>query len=147
MLTVQNSKRRSLDERSVGAGLNPCQVIVVDDDPDVRESLSLLLQAHQYRVVAAVHGRDALDQILGGYVPHVMLLDLDMPVMDGFQVLAELRKNRKCDPIRIIILSALRDQRIWALGVHDYLTKPVDVPVLLSAVAAQWTLHPERQIH
>jgi CheY-like chemotaxis protein len=113
----------------------------VDDDPDVRESLSILLETHGYQVHSAVHGADALRQLVAGYVPDVMVLDLDMPVMDGFQVLDELRKHQGWSGIRIIMLTALRDSRIWALGVHDYLTKPVDVTALLSAVETQWSIH------
>jgi CheY-like chemotaxis protein len=117
-----------------------CRVLVVEDDQDVRESLSILLERHSYAVSAAVHGEDALERFRAGYRPHVMLLDLDMPVMDGFRLLEEIRKDPDWGEVRIIILSALRDSsRIRELGVHDYLTKPVGVATLLRAIETQWS--------
>jgi CheY-like chemotaxis protein len=124
-----------------------CKVFVVEDDSDVRESLSTLLRTHEYRVASAVHGKDALSQLSAGYTPDVILLDLDMPVMDGFQVLAELRKNPIWMGVRIVIVSALRDDRIWALSAHDYVTKPIDVTTLLGSIAAQCAeAHRDRSI-
>jgi CheY-like chemotaxis protein len=107
----------------------------------------MLLSTHEYRVASAVHGQDALSQLSAGYTPDVILLDLDMPVMDGFQVLAELRRNPLWMGVRIVIISALRDDRIWALSAHDYLTKPLDVTTLLGSIAAQCAeAHRDRRV-
>jgi CheY-like chemotaxis protein len=125
--------------------LETCRVLVVEDDEDVRESLATLLERHSYTVAAAVHGVDALERFATGYRPHIMLLDLDMPVMDGFRLLDEIRKDPGWGEVRIIILSALRDSaRIRALGVHDYLTKPIAVTALLQAIETQLSILRDR---
>ena len=108
------------------------RIMVVDDDPDFREALIACLEREQYEVVAAANGQLALELLQWGIVPSVILLDLMMPVMSGW----ELRRHQLADPalasIPVIVMSA--DPRSAQLadspGVHAVLTKPVDIDEL-----------------
>lgn len=87
--------------------MTPCTVLLVDDDPDVRESLKDAIEASgHYSVATAENGRDALDQIAQGPQPDVILLDLKMPVMDGPTFHAELRSQPRYDDTAVIVVSA-----------------------------------------
>jgi CheY-like chemotaxis protein len=107
-------------------------VLVVDDDPDCRDSIVCWLDHAGYRVVAATDGRTALDLLHYGVVPDVIMLDLRMPVMDGWS----FRRHQRADPrhasIPVIVVSA--DLGASELegepGVHDVLPKPVEFEVL-----------------
>ncbi|RYC29329.1 response regulator [Lichenibacterium minor] len=80
-------------------------VLVVDDDPNVRERLRATLERQGWTVVEAVNGRDALVKVMHG-PPRAILLDLNMPVMDGFQFLHDLREKPGCGDIPVIVFSA-----------------------------------------
>ena len=80
-------------------------VLVVDDDPSVRERLRSTLERQGWSVVEAVNGRDALTKVMHG-PPRAILLDLNMPVMDGFQFLHDLREKPGCADIPVIVFSA-----------------------------------------
>src|SRR5229473_1846814 len=81
-------------------------VLVVDDDPDILQTLGLCLSSEGYRVLMAANGKEALD-ILDREHPSVILLDLMMPVMDGWQFVAEL-EHRGWRDVPLLILSADR---------------------------------------
>lgn len=108
--------------------MTPKHVLVVDDAADNRGLLAQLLRRDGYRVSEASDGREAL-ATLEADPPDLMLLDLMMPVMDGFQVLAHL-EARKGPPLPVIVVtaSAEREARLMALerGAHEFLTKPID---------------------
>jgi CheY-like chemotaxis protein len=104
------------------------RIMVIEDDPDFREALISCLEHEQFDVVAATNGRAGLELLKWGVVPRVILLDLMMPVMDGW----EFRRHQLADtalaPIPVIVMSA--DPRARRLadcgGVHAVLPKPVD---------------------
>jgi CheY-like chemotaxis protein len=79
--------------------------LVVDDDPDGRDALAQILEAHGYTVRQAENGRVALD-LIAQRLPRVMLLDLEMPVMSGWEVLESLERASALLTIRIVVLSA-----------------------------------------
>jgi CheY-like chemotaxis protein len=81
------------------------RVLVVDDDPDVRTVLGRMLERAGYRVTEAEHGRDALDRIAQS-PPDLVLLDLMMPEMDGFEFLDELRRGERGRGIPIVVITA-----------------------------------------
>ena len=99
---VRWDKLRSVMERFRDA---EGDVLVVDDDPSVRERLRTTLERQGWSVVEAVNGRDALVKVLHG-PPRAVLLDLNMPVMDGFQFLHDLRGQPGCTDIPVIVFSA-----------------------------------------
>jgi two-component system, chemotaxis family, chemotaxis protein CheY len=111
-------------------------VLVVDDDPGVLEVLDLALSAEGYRVVLARNGREALDQAAEAN-PSLMLVDLMMPVMDGWQFVRACRQQGLAQQTPVIILSAARnvEQSVRDLGVQAVIAKPFNLDHLLDLVA------------
>jgi two-component system chemotaxis response regulator CheY len=109
-------------------------VLVVDDDPDILQTLGLCLSSEGYRVLMAANGKEALD-ILERERPSVILLDLMMPVMDGWQFVAELDHRGQRD-VPLLILSADRSVQGHAqqLRASGHLAKPFDLEELLGKV-------------
>ena len=109
-------------------------VLVVDDDPDILQTLALCLSTEGYRVVMASNGKEALD-LLGKEKPACILLDLMMPVMDGWQFVAEI-EGRGMRQAPLLILSADRSVQGHAMKLRAdaYLAKPFDLDDLLGKV-------------
>ena len=103
-------------------------VLVVDDDQDIRESLVEILTEEGYEVSSACNGAEALEQI-DRATPDVMLLDLMMPVVNGWEVLETLRLRGTHPKLPVVILSALEAQ-----GCAGYIQKPIRLPKLLALI-------------
>ena len=104
-------------------------ILVVDDDSRLRESVILLLRDAGYPAKGAANGREALE-IAGDDPPSLILLDLMMPVMDGWQFLAERAKHRATRDAAVVLLSGMAFIRD-APGVAGFLTKPIRTESLL----------------
>jgi CheY-like chemotaxis protein len=112
-------------------------ILVVDDDDDVRATLSVVLEEEGYGVQVASNGREALDWLLGHEAPRMILLDLMMPVMDGWAMLDELTHLPTLGGVPIVVLSAADERTVVAKpDVVGYLSKPVDLRELLQAIDA-----------
>ena len=115
-------------------------ILIVDDSHAVRETVAVALAAEGYDVITAEHGKKAL-QLLMTQRPDLILSDLNMPVMGGFQLLEEIRSRPGLAPIPFIFLTssdAQEDiQRGRTLGIEDYLIKPFDLHELVSVVNAR----------
>ena len=117
-------------------------VLIVEDDPDMRESLQHFLEAHGYPVVAASHGKEALEYLGRSPRPSMVVLDMNMPVMDGNRLLTTRRGDDLLRTIPVVILSAAlvgmspRDRALYAssYGVAAFLGKPADPRQVLEAV-------------
>ena len=120
------------------------KILVVDDDPDIQDALTMILEARGYEVVTASDGVEGLAN-LKAESPDLMILDLLMPKMDGFSVLKELQDPRwsKYRSIPILVLTSVREEasrRRYELetglemGVDDYVEKPMPPEVLLERV-------------
>jgi CheY-like chemotaxis protein len=111
-------------------------VMVIDDSVDIRETVGMIIEGRGYRVVLAEHGRDALDRIRDGRLrPAAVVLDLQMPVMDGWAFLAAQRDEPLLADTRVIVASAdrlLRDG--WPANVCAVLQKPTAMFLLLAAL-------------
>jgi CheY-like chemotaxis protein len=118
--------------------------MVVDDDPDMRDALQMILESGGYTVVTAEDGERCLAK-LKEEQPDLLILDLLMPKMDGFEVCKALKDPRyaKCGNMPIIILSSIQEgvsQRRYELetgvqlDVDDYVEKPIESSVLLERV-------------
>ena len=111
------------------------RLLIVEDDPANRDLLRRRLEREGHRVWEAENGRQALDQLETG-VYDLMLLDVIMPKMDGYEVLAQLKRNPLHRDLPVIMISALDETqsvvRCIEMGAEDYLAKPFD-PVLLRA--------------
>lgn len=86
-------------------------VLLVNDDPDASDALGCLLEYEGYRVESAEDGRQALQKLKAGLDPSIILLDLIMPVMDGYQFRAEQLKDGALAAIPVIVFSAAADAR------------------------------------
>ncbi|MFL5807727.1 MAG: response regulator, partial [Roseiflexaceae bacterium] len=112
------------------------KVLIVDDDVRNIFALTSVLERHQMQIVYAENGRDALDQLQSTPDVNIILMDVMMPEMDGFETMRAIRKMRKYRHLPIIALTAKamkgdREKCIEA-GASDYITKPVDTEQLLS---------------
>lgn len=115
---------------------NSKRIFVVEDDLHIRESLTEVLEIEGFNVVSAVNGQEALDMLRNGEKPDLILLDLMMPVKDGFQFKAEQEVDPIMSKIPVIIMSANGNMSAKKeLGlVKDYLKKPIDLDSLLSTI-------------
>ena len=122
----------------------PQKILVVDDDPDILEAISMILESQGYNVVTARDGEQGL-ATLKAEKPDMMILDLMMPKMDGFAVCKELQDPRwaKYKDIPILILTSVREEASrrryeletgLELDVDDYVEKPVSPDTLLERV-------------
>jgi CheY-like chemotaxis protein len=112
------------------------EVLIAEDDDDVRDNLALLLELRGYKVAKAANGRQALDLLVRAGAPCLLLLDLMMPVMDGWQLRAELLKDPLLARIPVVLLSGMADvdKAAQHLAAVEYLNKPVDLKKLYSLV-------------
>jgi two-component system OmpR family response regulator len=105
------------------------EVLLVDDDPDIRGMLAFTLDDYGFTVREAEDGAAAI-AALEERAPDIMVLDLMMPVLDGFGVLAVMRERGLAPNTRVLILSAKVDERAmvrtYELGANDYVSKPFD---------------------
>jgi DNA-binding NtrC family response regulator len=109
-------------------------ILIVDDDEGTLESLGGLLALEGYPVEKARNGREALEKLAAGNAPPALiLLDLKMPVMDGWQFLTERTKDAGSSEIPVVLLSGL-PYIPNAPGVADFLSKPIDATRLLACV-------------
>jgi chemosensory pili system protein ChpA (sensor histidine kinase/response regulator) len=112
-------------------------VMVVDDSLTVRQVTGRLLARHGYQVLSAKDGVDALEQ-LGETIPDVMLLDIEMPRMDGFDLARNIRADQRLARIPIIMITSRtaekHRQHAMAIGVDHYLGKPYDEEQLLACI-------------
>jgi len=113
--------------------LSCASILVVDDDPDIRSSLTEILDNEGYRVAGARNGREALEYLGRRTLPSLILLDMIMPEMDGWLFRREQQKRPDLASIPVVILSSHGDVRDAALllGVADYLRKPLRLDSLL----------------
>lgn len=120
-----------------GAAQRERTVLVVDDDPEIRNMLRISLALEGFRVECVADGASALEAVENKQ-PDVMLLDIMMPVLDGYSVMKHLHEAPDAAPMPVIILSAKAgDEDLWEgwrCGVDSYITKPLDLDVLLSEI-------------
>ena len=111
-------------------------VLVVDDDPAMRRTLSINLRARDYDVETAGDGRSAL-QVVDERMPDVILLDLGLPDLDGVSVLTQLRSFTRV-PVIVVSARSESDDKVEALdlGADDYITKPFSIEELMARVRA-----------
>jgi CheY-like chemotaxis protein len=119
------------------AAVSHCPVLIVEDDADLREMMAQLLALEGFAAATVANGREALEYLQDHHDrPHVILLDLMMPVMDGW----EFRRQQKADPaladLPVIVLSALDAARAEDVRAEAFLKKPLDFDRLVQLVRA-----------
>lgn len=119
---------------------SPC-VFIVDDDPDIREVVHLVLEARGHRVVEAADGAEALARLAKEENCRVILLDLMMPGMNGWEFRAAQRKDPRIKDIPVLVLSGVRElaTQVEDIDADAVLQKPVDLTQLLQEVEERST--------
>ncbi len=116
------------------------RVLIVDDEPKLRNILARVLAEKNYEVEVAVNGRQALEK-LSAFEPHLIIADIAMPEMDGFELCRRIRQDNQYGALRFIFLTAKDDASDEVeglmLGADDYVTKPFDVEKLLARIDAR----------
>ncbi len=115
------------------------RILIVDDEPDILEFVGYNLRREGYEVYTASNGRDAVHTALER-LPHLILLDVMMPRMDGVETCMEIRRHDRLSGTLIIFLSALSEEETqlagFDAGADDYITKPIRMKVLVSRIKA-----------
>jgi two-component system, OmpR family, response regulator VicR len=114
------------------------KIVCIEDDPEMIDLVKLILTRKGYLVTGATGGREGL-AIIGQVLPDLVLLDLMMPDMDGWEVFQQLRANDQTKHIPVIVVTAKAQSIDKVLGLHiakvdDYITKPFGPSELLSSV-------------
>lgn len=117
--------------------LHPRRILIIDDEPDIREFIGYNLMRKGYEVFTATDGQSGLDVALQCR-PHLIILDILMPVMNGYETCRQLRAKAEFDQTRILFLSALNESYARDLGIQleadGYINKPIRLELLLRRV-------------
>ena len=113
-------------------------VLIVEDDEDTRTSLAALIERRGFGVATAAKGEDALEALKAEGTPQLIILDLMLPGMSGWQVRVEFLSQAELVRTPVVLLSALNDveQHAKILGAVDYLRKPIDLGKLYDLLDA-----------
>jgi len=113
-------------------------ILVVDDEPDLVDTIKTRLEWHKFSVETASNGRQGIE-LAEQIKPDLILLDCNMPVMSGLEMLERLRQNKKLRKVPVIMLTAVCEANdittAGALGITDYITKPFDFTQLLAKIS------------
>jgi CheY-like chemotaxis protein len=114
------------------------QILLIEDDKDISDVLKDLLESEGYRVTTAENGKEGLDLLAGSsYLPDLILVDLMMPIMNGFEFCKTKNEQEKLKSIPTIVMSAdgHMDKKRDQLDVQEYLKKPLDLDIVLNTIA------------
>jgi CheY-like chemotaxis protein len=118
----------------IGPVTTKCKsILIVEDDKEIRETLALLLRYEGYEVFEVANGKEGLDLLPRVTIPCLILLDLMMPVMDGWEFLRAKQTDIKIAPIPVVVVSAL-DSAEAASGTVGLIKKPIEYEILLQVV-------------
>ncbi|MFA6448115.1 MAG: response regulator [bacterium] len=115
----------------------PVEILIVEDSPTQAEELKYLLEKHEFRVTAAGNGRQALE-LLKNYKPQLVITDIIMPEMDGYELCRQIKANVSTEYIPVILLTSLSDSTDvlegLACGADNFITKPYSESYLLPSI-------------
>jgi CheY-like chemotaxis protein len=123
--------------RESPSGCAGATVLVIEDDDVARVGLAALLRPHGYHVATASTGQEALDLLERDLCPNVILLDMIIPKVDGWQFMARRQKDPKLSSIPVVIMTGVGiacPEWASALGAADLLRKPIEIDSLLETV-------------
>ena len=110
----------------------PAKLLIVEDDDGAREALGDIFDFEGYEVAACANGREALDYLRNESLPDLIVLDLQMPVMNGWQFRREQNKNARFAAVPVIVITAF--QSAGDIDVAEVVHKPIDIELLLAVV-------------
>jgi CheY-like chemotaxis protein len=112
------------------------QIMIVEDDSDIREDLAELLRDQGYRVTTARNGAEALEQLRAELMPCLILLDLMMPVMDGWEFRRRMLADDRLAGVPTVLLTGVADpeEHALTLNANDVMTKPIRLKRLYATV-------------
>lgn len=120
--------------------MNNYKILVVDDVPVNNLLVEKMLARYKFNMRTACNGKECM-QAVENEKPNLILLDLMMPVMDGFQVLKEIKGNPELADIKVVVLSALNTNedivKAYNMGANDFITKPIILEKLVDSVSNQ----------
>lgn len=114
----------------------PKRILIVDDEPDILESLEIILEDEGYEVITSDKG-EFLEQLHNGELPHLILVDVLLSGKDGREIVKYLKSRQETKQIPIIMFSAhpSAEETVRQAGAEDFLAKPFDIDVLLAKIA------------
>lgn len=112
-------------------------MLIVDDDKDIQSSIKMVLEMHGYDVSCVSNGKEALEALIRGPAPSIILLDLMMPVMDGFEFMRLMEQDYIVPKVPIVVMTAARNNA-HDIKKHKTLLKPFDVSKLLAIIGEQY---------
>ena len=125
-------------------------ILVVDDEPDICMLVNAVLSRSGFEVAQASSGADALQRIGSGPTPDLVMLDVQMPVMDGWETLRRLRQDSRLSllPVLMCTVKARQEdgERGWSLGCDGYLTKPFAIDDLTDEIEAILARTPDERL-
>lgn len=137
--SIEEVDRVLADESAVQKPRTKTRVLVTDDDPLTRMLVKLLLEREAFEVLEATNGKQALEIALREK-PDLLVIDLNMPEVDGYQAIGQLRRDMSLAMMPILVLTAEDgpgiEERVLKLGADDYIIKPFDPALLLARVNA-----------
>lgn len=112
------------------------RIFIIEDDLHIRESLKEILEIEGYDVISAVNGQDALDQLRSGQIADLILLDLMMPIKDGYQFKIEQDSDPVLSKIPVIVMSANSNfaDKKELKSAREHLKKPIELDTLLNSI-------------
>ena len=110
------------------------KILVVEDNDDVREMMAVTLELEGHRVSTAANGQEALEQLRTGEKPSVILLDLMMPVMNGWEFRLELERDPALADLPVVVISAATGELVRNTRADAFIPKPIDMDQLLDVV-------------
>ena len=113
------------------------RILIVDDEKDLVDTIEMALEAHGFEVLSALDGEEGLKKAIAD-APDVVVLDLMMPKMNGYQVSWEIKNNEDTKHIKVIMVTAKAQEsdKFWGYetGADDYLTKPFELSELIKKI-------------
>ena len=126
--------------------MNAATILVVDDEPQIRRVMRATLTAQGYAIVEARDGQEALEK-LRSERPDLVILDMNMPVMDGLEACREIRAGSNVPIIMLTVRSAEKDKvRALDAGADDYVVKPFGIQELLARIRAALRRSPSGEV-
>jgi CheY-like chemotaxis protein len=117
------------------------KILIIEDDEGIRDSIRDILELKNYQVECASNGEEGIQALRRGRLPDVILLDLMMPIKDGFQFRLEQQQDPVLGSIPVVVLTADAHilQNKEKLNCEMYITKPFDLETILQAIEQSWT--------